>query len=162
MRNTLLIFRAVAALLLGTCGFVAAAGYDGVTLDLDGSLNCPMGATQTAYCAGDSNSTDFIIYCHNSAGKLSACSIDLFGVQPEGIKNGATCYEPSKTSGSAVCVYDGKEYDTKPRGPGASNNPIPSPVSGSTQGDPDPAAESLSPNDPAVYILQGIRQHDSD
>ncbi|KAK6359211.1 hypothetical protein TWF696_000375 [Orbilia brochopaga] len=158
MRNT---FRAAAVLLLGSCGILAAAaGYNGVTLDLDGTLNCPTGSSQTAFCAGESNSTDFIVYCQNSSGKLSACSIDLYGIQPAGVKTGATCYESSKTSGTAVCVYDGKEYDTKPRGPGS--NPRPSPVSGNTD-DPtvDPAAESLTPPGPAEYIMQGIRQHDS-
>ncbi|KAF3906869.1 hypothetical protein ABW21_db0206316 [Orbilia brochopaga] len=129
--------------------------------DLDGTLNCPMGTSQTAYCAGESNSTDFIIYCHNSEGKLSACSIDLYGVQPAGVKSGAACYEASKTSGAAVCVFDGTEYDTKPRGLGSNSNP--SPISGDTRDDPaaEPATVSSTPIDPAEYIMQGIRQHDS-
>ncbi|KAF3165910.1 hypothetical protein TWF225_001360 [Orbilia oligospora] len=89
MRNT---FNLAAVLLLGGCRFVLSQnGYNGVTIDLDGTLNCPPDANRRSYCAGDSNSTEFIVHCDNGNARLGACSLDLVGVQPVGVKLGATC-----------------------------------------------------------------------
>ncbi|EWC48836.1 hypothetical protein DRE_00141 [Drechslerella stenobrocha 248] len=155
MRNA---FLTAAFLLLGAAVASANgvdAGYGGVTLDFDGTLNCPTGTSQTAFCAGDSNSTEFIVYCQNGSGKLGSCSLDLVSIAPEGPKLGATCYEQSKTDGSAVCVYDGTEYDTRPQG--SSNGPTrarPATASSATAA----AATDVASDDPSMYILQGLRE----
>ncbi|KAK6360075.1 hypothetical protein TWF730_006229 [Orbilia blumenaviensis] len=151
MRNT---FGLTVVFLLGSCGLVLSqSGYGGVTIDLDGTLNCPTDASRRSFCAGDSNSTEFIVHCNNGDASLSACSLDLVGVQPVGVKLGATCYEESKTSGDAVCVYDGKEFDTRPFPSGATATP-------SRIGEPEPTAVSTTAaDDLAGYIMEGIRQH---
>ncbi|KAF3169611.1 hypothetical protein TWF106_002110 [Orbilia oligospora] len=151
MRNT---FNLATILLLGGCRFVLSQnGYNGVTIDLDGTLNCPPDANRRSYCAGDSNSTEFIVHCDNGNARLGACSLDLVGVQPVGVKLGATCFEESKTAGDAVCVYDGKEFDTRPFPSGATATPT-------RVGETRPTGTGVSTvpvDDIAVYIMDGIR-----
>ncbi|KAK6504551.1 hypothetical protein TWF481_006492 [Arthrobotrys musiformis] len=151
MPNT---FKLAAALLLGNaCLALSQNGYSGVTIDLDGTLNCPTDAVRKSYCAGDSNSTEFIVHCNNGDARLGACSLDLVGVQPAGVKLGAICYEESKTSGDAVCVYDGKEFDTRPFPSGATATPTRAGETGPT------VVPTIAVDDIAGYIMEGIRQH---
>ncbi|KAK6345746.1 hypothetical protein TWF718_007653 [Orbilia javanica] len=153
MRNT---FNLAGLLLLGSCCLVLSQNsYNGVTIDLDGTLNCPPEATRRSYCAGDSNSTEFIVHCNDGDARLGACSLDLVGVQPVGIKLGAICFEESKTSGDAVCVYDGKEFDTRPFPSGPTATPT-------RVGETEPTSvPPVAVDDIAVYIIDGIRQHGS-
>ncbi|KAF3938738.1 hypothetical protein ABW19_dt0204931 [Dactylella cylindrospora] len=150
MHNT---FRSLAVALFCflSASSTVAANYDGVTMDLDGTIHCPMHASRTSFCGGDSNSTDFIIHCHNGDGKISACSLDLVGVQPVGVKYGATCYEESPTAGDAVCIYDGKEYDTY-------NYKVSKVTTGTATGTEAPPVATVT-EDVADYIMEGIRQH---
>lgn len=153
MRNTLNL---AVVLLLGNCCLVLSQnGYSGVTIDLDGTLNCPADANRRSYCAGDSNSTEFIVHCNNGDARLGACSLDLVGVQPVGVKLGAVCFEESKTSGDAVCVYDGKEFDTRPFPSGATETPTRVRETEST----DTSVPTIAADDVASYIMEGIRHH---
>ncbi|RVD82113.1 uncharacterized protein DFL_006547 [Arthrobotrys flagrans] len=131
MRNTLNL---AVVLLLGNCCLVLSQnGYSGVTIDLDGTLNCPADANR----------------------RLGACSLDLVGVQPVGVKLGAVCFEESKTSGDAVCVYDGKEFDTRPFPSGATETPTRVRETEST----DTSVPTIAADDVASYIMEGIRHH---
>lgn len=153
MRNT---FNLAVVLLLGNfCLVFSQSGYGGVTIDLDGTLNCPPDAVRSSYCAGESNSTEFIVHCNNGDARLSACPLDLVGIKPTGVKLGATCFEESKTSGDAVCVYDGKEFDTRPFPSGATATPT---RVGETE---QTGVSTIAVDDVAEYIMEGIRQHGS-
>jgi len=156
MHNTFLSIRPLPFLLLlvyiGVIATAVSAKYGGVTIDLDGTLHCPL--QSMSYCAGDSNSTEFIIHCHNGFGNISACSLDLVAIEPVGVKLGAACYEESKTSGNAVCVYDGKEYDTFNY---QLSNPVATSATG-TDGVPIATATGCL----ADYIMEGVKQHGSE
>ena len=72
------------------------------------------------------------------------------------LKPRSTGFEESKTAGDAVCVYKGKEFDTRPfPSDGAPETPT-------RVGETEPTGTSVPTvvvDDVAEYIMEGIRQH---
>lgn len=99
-------FYAVAALVAGLHTFADAQ----ITVNDNGTISCP--ATGSAFCAGDSLSTNIIVRCPTPGGQGQPgnCNDNLAGVPPVGVKLFAPCYQTSPTAGDAACSYNGIAY----------------------------------------------------
>jgi len=116
--------------------WLVCADYEGVTINLNGTLSCQKDGS---FCAGESNKTQFIIYCKDGVGTTDVCSFGINGqIYLTDSEKSPTCVESSRTSGNAKCYFDGHEYDAS--------------SSGKTVGQSSPSSSI----DPAGFVLKGM------
>ncbi|MCJ1281841.1 hypothetical protein MMC26_001164 [Xylographa opegraphella] len=111
-----------------------------ITVNGNGSIQCPVAAAGKNFCAAASLTSNIIIRCSGTVGQPGNCNDNLAGVPPVGIKDFAPCYQSSPTTGDAACSYNGIAYpDSGPPFNISSGAPI-----SSSSSSPAPSASTTS------------------
>ncbi|MCJ1233196.1 hypothetical protein MMC14_001151 [Varicellaria rhodocarpa] len=131
----------------------------------NGTFVCASSAP-SAFCAGDSLSSNIIIRCTSGIGQPDNCNDNLAGVPPVGVKSFALCYQSSPIAGDGACSFNGIAYPDSGASfpiPGSSQTIFPTgtaaptyTASGSAVPTPSSNATiSLVPSTPTPTLFEG-------